>query len=144
MPNSYLGHQGLVHGLNGADAFWNKMGATVCERNFCGEGSATAYFQGTFYFFHTPEAWPSFDTNYPCDSTFFRRLNPQGLQKPYDSVQAFFFQPPSAGEDQYIKFRIIALQKMTLEDISCHHSFPQHWHCQSTYFQNYYATENDL
>ena len=43
MPYSYLGHQGLVHGLNGADAFWNKMGATVCERTFCGEGSATAY-----------------------------------------------------------------------------------------------------
>ena len=43
MPYSYLGHQGLVLGLNGADAFWNKMGATVCERTFCGEGSATAY-----------------------------------------------------------------------------------------------------
>jgi len=43
MPYSYLGNQGLVHGLNGADAFFNKMGATVCERTFCGEGSCTAY-----------------------------------------------------------------------------------------------------
>ena len=43
MPYSYLGNQGLVHGLNGADAFFNKMGGTVCERTFCGEGSCTAY-----------------------------------------------------------------------------------------------------
>ncbi len=43
MPNSYLGHQGLVHGLNGGDAFFNRMGATVCERTFCGEGSCTAW-----------------------------------------------------------------------------------------------------
>lgn len=43
IPNSYLGHQGLVHGLNGADAFFNRLGATVCERTFCGEGSATAW-----------------------------------------------------------------------------------------------------
>ena len=43
IPNSYLGHQGLVHGLNGGDAFFNRLGATVCERTFCGEGSATAW-----------------------------------------------------------------------------------------------------
>ncbi|MFK8067263.1 MAG: molybdopterin-dependent oxidoreductase [Gammaproteobacteria bacterium] len=43
MPNSYLGHQGLVHGLNGGDAFFNRMGATVGERTFCGEGSCTAW-----------------------------------------------------------------------------------------------------
>ena len=43
MPNSYLGNQGLVHGLNGGDAFFNKMGATVTERTFCGEGSCTAW-----------------------------------------------------------------------------------------------------
>lgn len=43
IPYSYLGHQGLVHGLNGGDAFFNKMGATVCERTFCGEGSCTAW-----------------------------------------------------------------------------------------------------
>lgn len=43
IPYSYLGNQGLVHGLNGGDAFFNKMGATVCERTFCGEGSCTAW-----------------------------------------------------------------------------------------------------
>ena len=43
LPYSYLGNQGLVHGLNGADAFFNRMGATVCERTFCGEGSCTAW-----------------------------------------------------------------------------------------------------
>ncbi len=43
IPYSYLGHQGLVHGLNGGDAFFNRMGATVCERTFCGEGSCTAW-----------------------------------------------------------------------------------------------------
>jgi anaerobic selenocysteine-containing dehydrogenase len=43
MPASYLGNQGLVHGLNGGDAFFNRMGATVCERTFCGEGSCTAW-----------------------------------------------------------------------------------------------------
>lgn len=43
LPNSYLGHQGLVHGLNGGDSFFNRLGATVCERTFCGEGAATAW-----------------------------------------------------------------------------------------------------
>jgi anaerobic selenocysteine-containing dehydrogenase len=43
MPASYLGNQGLVHGLNGGDAFFNKLGATVTERTFCGEGSCTAW-----------------------------------------------------------------------------------------------------
>ncbi len=43
LPYSYLGHQGLVQGLNGGDAFFNRMGATVCERTFCGEGSCTAW-----------------------------------------------------------------------------------------------------
>lgn len=43
IPYSYLGHQGLVNGMNGGDAFFNRLGATVCERTFCGEGSATAW-----------------------------------------------------------------------------------------------------
>ena len=43
VPYSYLGHQGLVHGLNGGDAFFNRLGATVTERTFCGEGAATAW-----------------------------------------------------------------------------------------------------
>ena len=43
IPYSYLGNQGLVHGLNGGDSFFNALGATVCERTFCGEGSCTAW-----------------------------------------------------------------------------------------------------
>ena len=43
VPYSDLGHQGLVHGLNGGDAFFNRLGATVTERTFCGEGAATAW-----------------------------------------------------------------------------------------------------
>ncbi len=43
IPYNYLGNQGLVHGMNGGDAFFNRMGATVCERTFCGEGSSTAW-----------------------------------------------------------------------------------------------------
>ena len=43
MPASYLGNQGLVHGLNGGDAFFNRLGATVTERTYCGEGSCTAW-----------------------------------------------------------------------------------------------------
>ncbi|WP_221896832.1 molybdopterin-containing oxidoreductase family protein [Bathymodiolus japonicus methanotrophic gill symbiont] len=43
LPTSYLGNQGLVHGLNGGDAFFNRMGATVCERTYCGQASATAW-----------------------------------------------------------------------------------------------------
>ncbi|WP_103121298.1 molybdopterin-containing oxidoreductase family protein [Methylopila sp. Yamaguchi] len=42
-PYSYLGNQGLIHGLNGGDAFFNRLGATVMERTFCGEGSCTAW-----------------------------------------------------------------------------------------------------
>ena len=43
MPYSYAGHQGLVNGLNGGDAFFNRLGATVCERTWCGVGSSTAW-----------------------------------------------------------------------------------------------------
>ena len=43
VPYSYLGNQGLVHGLNGGDDFFNRLGATVTERTFCGEGSSTAW-----------------------------------------------------------------------------------------------------
>lgn len=43
IPYSYLGNQGLVQGLNGGDHFFNRLGATVCERTFCGEASCTAY-----------------------------------------------------------------------------------------------------
>jgi len=43
IPYSYLGNQGIVQGLNCGDAFFNRLGATVCERTFCGEGSSVGY-----------------------------------------------------------------------------------------------------
>lgn len=43
MPYSYAGHQGLVNGLNGGDAFFNRLGATICERTWCGSGSSNAW-----------------------------------------------------------------------------------------------------
>lgn len=43
LPYSYLGTEGIVHGLNVGDAFFNKLGATVSERTFCDSGSSTAY-----------------------------------------------------------------------------------------------------
>ena len=43
IPYSYLGNQGILQGLNSGDAFFNKLGATVCERTFCGEGSSVGY-----------------------------------------------------------------------------------------------------
>lgn len=43
MPCSYLGNQGIVQGLNAGDAFFNRLGATVCERTFCASGSSTAW-----------------------------------------------------------------------------------------------------
>ena len=42
-PYSYAGHQGLVHGINGGDAFFNRLGASVMERTMCGSGAATAW-----------------------------------------------------------------------------------------------------
>ncbi len=43
LPYSYLGNQGILQGLNVGDPFFNKLGATVCERTFCGEASCTAW-----------------------------------------------------------------------------------------------------
>lgn len=43
MPYSYSGHQGLINGLNGGDAFFNRLGATVCERTWCGAPAGTAW-----------------------------------------------------------------------------------------------------
>ena len=34
IPYSYLGHQGLVHGLNGGDAFFNKLGRQSARERF--------------------------------------------------------------------------------------------------------------
>ena len=41
MPYSYAGHQGLINGLNGGDAFFNRLGATVCEKTWCGAGASS-------------------------------------------------------------------------------------------------------
>ncbi len=43
MPYSYLGNQGIVQGLNVGDPFFNKLGASVTERTFCGSASSTAW-----------------------------------------------------------------------------------------------------
>jgi anaerobic selenocysteine-containing dehydrogenase len=43
MPVSYLGTEGILNGLNVADPFFNKLGATICERTYCGMGSTTGY-----------------------------------------------------------------------------------------------------
>ena len=43
MPVSYLGTEGLLNGLNVGDPFFNKLGATICERTYCGTGSAAGY-----------------------------------------------------------------------------------------------------
>jgi len=43
LPISYLGNEGLVQGLTAGDAFFNRLGTTVCEKTFCASGSSTAY-----------------------------------------------------------------------------------------------------
>lgn len=42
-PVSYLGNEGLVQGLTVGDAFFNRLGATVCEKTYCASGSSTAW-----------------------------------------------------------------------------------------------------
>ena len=36
LPYSYLGTEGILNGLNVGDALFNKLGATISERTFCG------------------------------------------------------------------------------------------------------------
>lgn len=43
LPYSYLGTEGLLNGLNVGDAFFNRLGASISERTFCGSGGATGY-----------------------------------------------------------------------------------------------------
>jgi anaerobic selenocysteine-containing dehydrogenase len=43
MPCSYMGHEGLLNGLNCGDPFFNRLGATVTERTFCSSGANAAY-----------------------------------------------------------------------------------------------------
>ena len=44
LPVSYLGNEGLIQGLTAGDAFFNKLGTTVCEKTYCASGSSTAWF----------------------------------------------------------------------------------------------------
>jgi len=41
LPCGYLGNLGLLQGLNVGDPFFNRLGATVSERSFCGSGATT-------------------------------------------------------------------------------------------------------
>ena len=43
MPVSYLGTEGVLNGLSVGDAFFNKLGATITERTYCGSGTFTGY-----------------------------------------------------------------------------------------------------
>ncbi|GLS46830.1 molybdopterin-containing oxidoreductase family protein [Methylobacterium brachythecii] len=43
LPYNYLGNEGVVQGLTVGDAFFNKLGASVAEKTFCGSGSCTAW-----------------------------------------------------------------------------------------------------
>ena len=43
LPYNDLGSEGVVQGLTVGDAFFNRLGATVAEKTFCGSGSCTAW-----------------------------------------------------------------------------------------------------
>lgn len=43
LPYCYLGNEGSLQGLTSGDAFFNRLGATVCEKTFCASGSSTAW-----------------------------------------------------------------------------------------------------
>jgi anaerobic selenocysteine-containing dehydrogenase len=43
LPYNYLGNEGVVQGLTVGDAFFNRLGASVAEKTFCGSGSSTAW-----------------------------------------------------------------------------------------------------
>ena len=43
MPVSYLGTEGVLNGLSVGDPFFNKLGATITERTYCGSGTFTGY-----------------------------------------------------------------------------------------------------
>ncbi|MEE9300344.1 MAG: molybdopterin oxidoreductase family protein [Alphaproteobacteria bacterium] len=44
LPHSYLGAMGVLNGMNVGDAFFNRLGASITERTFCGSGAFTGYF----------------------------------------------------------------------------------------------------
>lgn len=43
LPYSYLGTQGILNGMAVGDAFFNRLGASISERTFCGSGATTAW-----------------------------------------------------------------------------------------------------
>ncbi|MSP68212.1 MAG: molybdopterin oxidoreductase family protein [Alphaproteobacteria bacterium] len=43
LPCSYMGQEGLVHGIHCGDPFFNRLGATVAERTFCNSGANAGY-----------------------------------------------------------------------------------------------------
>jgi anaerobic selenocysteine-containing dehydrogenase len=43
LPLSYLGNEGMIQGLTSGDAFFNRLGASVCEKTYCASGSSTAW-----------------------------------------------------------------------------------------------------
>lgn len=43
LPHNYMGTEGLLNGIACADAFINRLGASIPEKTYCGSASATAY-----------------------------------------------------------------------------------------------------
>jgi len=43
LPHSFLGAMGVLNGLSSGDAFFNRLGASITERTYCGSGSSTGY-----------------------------------------------------------------------------------------------------
>jgi anaerobic selenocysteine-containing dehydrogenase len=43
LPHSFAGNQGLLNGLACGDAFFNRLGASIPEKTYCGASSATAF-----------------------------------------------------------------------------------------------------
>lgn len=42
LPYGYAGNLGLLNGMNSGEAFFNRLGATTCERTFCASSNVTA------------------------------------------------------------------------------------------------------
>ena len=43
LPHSFLGAMGVLNGLSSGDAFFNRLGASIAERTYCGSGAFTGY-----------------------------------------------------------------------------------------------------
>lgn len=42
LPHNYMGTEGILNGLTCGDAFFNKLGASIAEKTYCGSAAATA------------------------------------------------------------------------------------------------------